>query len=64
MASPIDLPAPDEIRRTAAKILSGPDFEVEKDTKVGATLVDLMLKLLEWILAPFRWLFDSMEGLP
>jgi hypothetical protein len=64
MASSMDLPAPDEIRRTAAKILSGPDFEIEKDRKVGDTVVDLMLDLIEWILAPFRWLFDEMEGLP
>ena len=64
MTLPQEIPDPEKIRRTAAKILSGPDFQIEQDTKVGHALVDLFYKIIEWILTPFRWLFDQMEWLP
>lgn len=64
MNTPITPPDPEAIRRTAAEILSGPEFQVERDTRAGDTLVDIMLQILEWIIAPFRWLFEAMDGLP
>lgn len=57
-------PAPETIRSTAAEILNGPDFRIEQDTKYGETYVELLVKLFEWLIAPFRWLFNAMEGLP
>ena len=64
MSTPMSAPDPETIRRTAAEILSGPEFRIEQDTRVGDTLVELMLLILEWVIAPFLWLFDAMEGLP
>lgn len=57
-------PAPETIRRSAAEVLSNPEFRIEQDTRAGDTIVDLMLQFLEWLIAPFRWLFDAMDGLP
>jgi len=64
MSTPKTAPAPETIRHTAVEILSGPEYKIEQDTRTGDTLVDLMLQILEWMIAPFRWLFDAMEGLP
>ncbi len=55
---------PETIRRTAIEILQGPEYHVNQDTRVGETIVDIMLQIFEWMIWPFRWLFESMEGLP
>ncbi|QDS97226.1 DUF4129 domain-containing protein [Adhaeretor mobilis] len=64
MSAPLTPPDPERIRRTAAEILSGPEFQTEPDSRAGDTIVDIMLQLLEWVVAPFHWIFDAMEGLP
>jgi hypothetical protein len=58
------LPDPDVIRRTAAEVVQRPHFQIEPPPESGTTLVDLLLKVLSWIVAPFRWLFNALEGLP
>jgi len=64
MATPRVLPDPETIRRTAAEILENPEFQIDQDTKLGGTIVDMALLVLEWVLVPFRWLFNAMDGLP
>ena len=64
MSTTLAAPSPEAIRRTAAEVLSDPDFRIEQDTRVGDTIVDLLQRLFELLIAPFRWIFDAMEGLP
>ena len=64
MPSPQLPPDPETIRRTAAEILQGSDFRIDQDTRVGDTIVDIMTQIIKWIVLPFRWLFDAMDGLP
>lgn len=52
------------IRRTAEQVLRRPEFQLDPRPDPGTTLLDWFLRALGWILAPFRWLFDAMEGLP
>ncbi len=64
MTTPQALPDPETIRRTAIDILQGPEFHVNQYTQVGGTIVDLLRQIFVWIILPFRWLFEAMEGLP
>ncbi len=50
------------IREKAQEVVSRADYQSDaaKDPR-GALL---FWKILRWILTPFRWLFDQMEGLP
>ena len=61
-ASP--LPDPETIRRTAEQVLRRPDYQLDPQPDSGATLLAWLLRLLHWILTPFRWLFDVLAGLP
>lgn len=56
------LPPADTIRQTAAEIVARPDYELDGSAPTVDT--SLMMELIRWILAPFEWLFDSMEGVP
>ena len=62
---PIDeatLPPPDAIRRAASEVVARPYY------KLGSGVADdsepIIIEILRWIMRPFRWMFDSMEGLP
>jgi hypothetical protein len=57
------LPPPDTIRSTANEILSRPYYDLGAGPPRNPS-PPFWLEFLEWILEPFRWLFDSMEGLP
>lgn len=57
-------PDPEVIRRTAAEVVQRPAYQIEAPPESATTYIDLLLKLLEWILTPLRWLFDAMEGMP
>lgn len=54
-------PPPDVIRTTAESVLARPYFKLDRAAHDGEPLI---FKIIEWILTPFRWLFDSLEGLP
>lgn len=56
------LPPPDVIRKTAEEVVSRPYFELDSTARRDST--PFVLELIRWILAPFRWLFESLEGLP
>lgn len=55
---------PETIRRTAEQVLHRPEFQLEPTPDSGSLFREWLLRLLEWVLTPFRWLFDAMEGLP
>jgi hypothetical protein len=61
-ASP--LPDPDTIRRTAEQVLRRPEFRLDPQPDSGAWLLRWLMRILRWVAAPFRWLFDALEGLP
>jgi hypothetical protein len=61
-ASP--LPDPDTIRRTAEQVLRRPDYQLNPQPDSGATLLGWLYRVLRWILTPFQWLLDALQGLP
>lgn len=64
MSSPQPPPDAEIIRQTAAEILQGREFRIDRDTKMGETIIDWIIWLAEWLIYPFKWLFHAMEGLP
>lgn len=52
------------IRRTAEEILRRPEYQSEPTPESGVTFLELLLRLIRWIIAPFRWLYGALEGLP
>jgi hypothetical protein len=58
----VTLPPPDAIRRTAEDVVARPDYDF--GVRTGTHEPPLWLELLRWILKPFEWLFESMEGVP
>jgi hypothetical protein len=56
------LPPPDEIRQTAAEVVSRKYYDL------GERALDdsppLWWTILRWLIKPFEWLFQSMEGWP
>jgi len=61
-ASP--LPDPEKIRRTAEQVLRRPDYRLDPQPDSGRTLFELLQRFLRWVLTPFQWLLDALEGLP
>jgi hypothetical protein len=61
-ASP--LPDPETIRRTAEQVLRRSHYQLVPQPDSGATLLEWLLRLLAWILTPFRWLLWLLAGLP
>ena len=61
-ASP--LPDPETIRRTAEQVLRRPDYQLDPQPDSGPTLLELLQRFFRWILTPFQWLLDALEGLP
>ena len=57
------LPPPEVIRQRAAEILEGPDYQLQPLGENGATLQDLLLRILEWLYTPFQILFDLLNNL-
>jgi hypothetical protein len=55
-------PPPDVIRTTADSVLARPYFKLDRPTSDDSE--PLIFRIIEWILTPFKWLFDSLEGLP
>jgi hypothetical protein len=56
------LPPAESIRDTAQEVVSRPYFEL--DSSLGPQGPPLFLEIIRWILRPFFWLFDRLEGLP
>jgi hypothetical protein len=55
------LPPPASIREKAAEVVSRPYFQLDSSRPGGTPLV---IQFVRWILSPFIWLFDQMEGVP
>jgi hypothetical protein len=57
-----DAPTPDEIRRKAAEILAGPEYDLGAPVEDGVTLLqrfwNLFLNALEWLVAPLIGLLE------
>ena len=64
MAAEQNNPDPELIRQTVAEVLQRPEFHVEQQTRGGESLLELLAQVLYWIITPFRWLFDALEGIP
>jgi hypothetical protein len=58
------IPSPEQLRDKAAEIVAGPDYRLNQGTSDSGWMLALILEILEWILAPFFWLFRLTEGLP
>lgn len=56
------LPPDELIRRKAAEVVSRPEYQLDAGLDPDAR--NLWLQILRWILTPFRWLFDALEGIP
>jgi hypothetical protein len=63
---PADSPLldPETIRQTAEQVLRRPDYRLDPQPDSGLTVLGLLLRLFRWILTPFQWLLDLLEGLP
>lgn len=57
------LPAPDEIRDVAREVVARPYYELG-DGPPPDTSPPFWLELVRWLLTPFKWLYDAMEGMP
>lgn len=57
------LPGPDRIRQVAEEVTQRPEYQLENPADSRAQW-ELLLRFLNWLLTPFRWLFDALEGLP
>lgn len=57
---------PDEtvLRDKMREVLSRPIYRVERPTNDSFWMVELFLKVIEWLITPFRWLFEITDGLP
>jgi hypothetical protein len=56
------LPAPESIREAAREVISRPYYKLDSSTPEDST--PLIVQLIRWMLKPFEWLYDQMEGLP
>jgi len=61
-ATNLELPPPDAIRRAAEEVVGRPYYRLGLDG--GDDSEPLLFRIIRWVLKPFRWLFESMEGLP
>ena len=57
-------PSAEALREAAAKIVAGPDYQLDSPASHGSWMEEVLLTILEWILIPLRWLFHMTEGLP
>lgn len=57
------LPPPDAIRETASQVLARSYYDLGARSPRDVS-PPFWLRLFEWIIEPFRWLFGSLEGLP
>jgi hypothetical protein len=56
------LPPPAAIREAAREVLARPYFDLDSAGPRDQT--PLFLEIIRWILTPFRWLFEILDGLP
>jgi hypothetical protein len=56
------LPSPETIRQKAEEVVARPDYQL--DSQLDPESLSLWLRLLLWLLTPFRWFFRSLEGMP
>ncbi|MCA9028153.1 MAG: hypothetical protein KDA86_23285 [Planctomycetaceae bacterium] len=56
------IPTSDEIRRKAAEVVSRPEYHLDQGLHEGTD--SLWLTIITWILKPFVWLFEALDGLP
>lgn len=57
-----ELPSAESIREAAREVVGRSHFDLDSSRQEGGT--PLFLEILRWILRPFFWLFDRLEGLP
>jgi len=65
MQTPSDqsaLPSPDAIREAAREVISRPYYDL--DIASRRDTLPFIFRLIEWLLTPFRWLYEAMEGWP
>ena len=58
------IPSPETLREKAAEIVAGRDYRLDSGQADNGWMFALMLEIIDWILVPFRWLFELTEGLP
>jgi hypothetical protein len=56
-------PPPDAIRKTASEVIARADYDLGAELPRESSLA-YWLEILRWIIQPFRWLFESLDGLP
>jgi hypothetical protein len=56
------LPPPGAIRATAREVVSRPYFDLGLAPQRDDTA--FLRQLMEWLIKPFRWLYDSLDGWP
>ena len=58
------LPSSQELRDKALEIVSGSDYQINSGQSDNSWSLLLMLEIIQWILAPFIWIYNLTEGLP
>lgn len=57
-------PTKEQLRDTLREVLSRPDYQIDPPSEPSEGMLRILATLLRWILTPFKWLFDAMDGLP
>ena len=57
---------PDEtvLRDKVREVLARSDYHLQPPGESAEWLIETLLTLLKWIIAPFKWIYDLSEGLP
>ncbi len=58
------LPDAETIRRTAAEVIARPDYQRDPQADSGATLLELLLRGLDWVLTVIGRFLNALHGLP
>jgi hypothetical protein len=56
------LPPPASIRDAAREVVSRPYFKL--DSSSGSDGTSFLRQLLEWLIWPFKWIYDHTQGVP
>ncbi|MBA4018936.1 MAG: hypothetical protein C0483_17345 [Pirellula sp.] len=58
------VPDASQVRSKAAEILARDDYDLEVRRVDSTWLNELVLEVLSWLIAPFRWIYELTEGWP
>lgn len=58
------LPDENVLRDKVREVLARPDYHLQPSGDSTEWLIETLLTVLKWIIAPFKWIYELSEGLP